>query len=427
MPWRIVVATNNPHKLRELQQIAAAVAPGELLFQAPADVLGAPWEGVEESGHTLEENAYLKATVLFERVWQPVVADDSGLEVEALGGKPGVDSAHFVGSDAENRRAVLELLRGVPAERRRARFRTVLCYRDALRTVCVEGIVEGWIALEERGEHGFGYDPIFVPDGEERTFAEMSPEEKNQCSHRFRAVVALLQYLRRLESDAELEEPQPPLVSAPWAQWLLRICFVAARGASIDAVEELTEHALRAGMPVAALVEALLQLSAFAGFPAAIEALRRAQAACRRLGVHWEEREPEGASLGELRARGEELFGRIYGEQAERVRERLRGAAPALEELVLRVAYGELLCRDGLALPERQWAALAALVAGQWWTQVHSHLRGLLRTGWTVEQCEEMLAVLQPLCTPEQWQRLQAEWERVRAGQVPTSGLAAAP
>jgi XTP/dITP diphosphohydrolase len=197
MPWRLVLATNNPHKVRELREIAELYAPGQLELLLPEE-LSQPWEGIEEVGATLEENAYLKATALFERLWVPVVADDTGLEIEALGGLPGVRSARFVGSDAENRRAVLELLQDVPPERRRARFRTVLCYRDHLRTLCVEGICEGWIALQERGEHGFGYDPIFIPEGSEQTFAEMAPQEKNRISHRARALRALIAELRRL-------------------------------------------------------------------------------------------------------------------------------------------------------------------------------------------------------------------------------------
>ncbi len=96
MPWRLVLATNNPHKVRELREIAELYAPGQLELLLPEE-LSQPWEGIEEVGATLEENAYLKATALFERLWVPVVADDTGLEIEALGGLPGVRSARFVG------------------------------------------------------------------------------------------------------------------------------------------------------------------------------------------------------------------------------------------------------------------------------------------------------------------------------------------
>lgn len=410
MGWRIVVATNNQHKLEELRRIASAIAPAELEFLAPEEVLGSPWEGVEEEGRTLEENAYLKATALFERLYRPVVADDSGLEVEILGGKPGVRSARFVGSEAKNRRAVLERLRRVPPERRRARFRCVLCYRDWLRTVCVEGIVEGTIALEERGQQGFGYDPIFIPEGQERTFGEMEPWEKDRLSHRFRATVALVEFLRRLEGEVAAEEPADERALPPWLPWLVRLCAAASQAEQAGQLEELLVGALRSGMPVRAVAEALLQLVPFAGFPAAIEALRCAQAVCQRLGLLWEAPEadptPEGSGL--------ELFGRLYGEQQDQVRERLRQASPLLEELVLEVAYGRILARSGLSLLERECAAVAALAVGGWRRQLRSHLRGLLRLGMPPERCAELLLELRPYCSPQLWEQLQADWQEVQ-------------
>ncbi|MDW7996395.1 MAG: RdgB/HAM1 family non-canonical purine NTP pyrophosphatase [Bacteroidota bacterium] len=416
MGWHLVVATNNRHKLVELQEIAQALAPDQLHFLPPETVLGTPWASVEESGTTLEENAYLKAVALFERVGQPVVADDSGLEVEALGGRPGVDSAHFAGSDAENRRALLDLLRDVPPERRRARFRTVLCYRDWLRTVCVEGIVTGWIALEERGEHGFGYDSLFIPDGEELTFAEMEPSQKNRISHRFRAVAALLKFLQRLEIEPE---PTPGtsvgLVRLPpWLPWLLRVCGAAVRSDHAEQLGLAVEGALRAGMPVRALAEGLLQLWPFAGFPAAIEALQCAHSVCRRLGLAWQPPERLVQDDFGRREHGESLFVSVYRGQAERVRERLRELSPVLEDAVLRGAYGETLSREGLTLLERELAAVAMLVVGGWWRQAQSHLRALLSQGITPEQGEELLLVLRPLCSARQWERLQEEWQQAK-------------
>ncbi len=412
MGWRIVVATNNWHKLQEFQQIAAEVAPGELEFVAPEAVLGVPWQGSEESGGTLEENAYLKATALFERIYQPVVADDTGFEVEALGGRPGVRSARFVGTEAENRRAVLELLRDVPPERRTARFRCVLCYRDQLRTVCVEGIVEGTVALEERGEGGFGYDPIFLPRGYERTFGEMEPWEKNRISHRHQAILALLQFLRRLEQEEGAEVPVVEQVQLPpWLPWLVRISAVAGQAEQGELLQELISQALRAGMPIRALAEGLLQVCLFAGFPAAIEALQLARTVCQRLGLVWETLEAE---TDDALARGQELFARVYGEQSERVRERLRQASPILEELVLRVAYGEVLARSELSPLERECAAVAVLASGGWWRQLRSHLRGMLRFGISPEQATEILEYLRPYCSPSSWERLQEEWQQAQ-------------
>ena len=414
MKWSLVVATANRHKLRELRQIAELIAPGQLEFVSPQE-LGIPWEGIEESGTTVEENAYLKATALFERVWRPVVADDTGLEVEALGGNPGVNSARFVGSEAENRRAVLELLRGVPPERRRARFRTVLCYRDWLRTVCVEGVVEGWIAPEERGANGFGYDPIFIPEGCTQTFAEMEPEQKNRLSHRFRALRALWQYLQRLE-EPEPEHAGTGLEIPSWLPWLMRICAAAARSGNAAELELLIARALREGMPVRALAEGLLQLSLFAGIPAAIEALSTAWAFCQRVGTPWEAPAEEASAADALEAYGGELFARIYGERATALRQRFRDIAPALETLIVRTAYGQILSRPGLGIVEREWAAIAALAVGGWWRQLAAHLRGALRLGVPIERCQELLEVLQPYCSADQWEELRRVWEYVRHG-----------
>lgn len=194
----IVLASANPAKAGELQAIFRAHFGDAIQLRTAAELLGTDWH-VEESGSTLEENAYLKATAAFEHTLLPTIADDTGLEVEALGGLPGVRTARFAGehADAEaNMRLLLEMLRSKP--NRRARFRTVLCYRDNLRTVFAEGICEGTIAEQPRGSGGFGYDPLFIPDGFDRTFAEMHPDEKHAISHRGRAIAALVQTLQEL-------------------------------------------------------------------------------------------------------------------------------------------------------------------------------------------------------------------------------------
>lgn len=183
---RLVAATANPHKLAE---IAAILGSSVELLPRPAD-LGE----IVEDGDTLEANARLKATAVGNHTGQPAVADDTGLEVAALGGAPGVRSARYAGEhadDADNRARLLGELEG--AADRSARFRTVavLVFPDGLE-VLAEGMVSGAIAAAARGDHGFGYDPVFIPDGGEgRTFAEMSADEKNAMSHRGRAFRSL--------------------------------------------------------------------------------------------------------------------------------------------------------------------------------------------------------------------------------------------
>jgi XTP/dITP diphosphohydrolase len=182
---RLVCASANPDKAREI----AAILVGHELLPRPASV-----PDVEETGDTLEDNARLKAVALVEATGEAAVADDTGLEVAALGGAPGVYSARYAGEDATYADNVAKLLGALDgAEDRRARFRTVALARfpDG-REVLAEGVVDGTISTTARGEGGFGYDPLFVPDeGDGRTFAEMTAAEKHAVSHRGRAFRAL--------------------------------------------------------------------------------------------------------------------------------------------------------------------------------------------------------------------------------------------
>jgi XTP/dITP diphosphohydrolase len=184
-----VLATANPDKAREIGEILGS---GVALVPRPAEVAD-----VDETGDTLEANARLKAATLVEATGMPAIADDTGLEVAALDGAPGVRSARYAGEAAVAEHNVTKLLAelaGHPeAAERRARFRTVALARwpDG-REVVAEGVVEGWIATERRGGAGFGYDPVFVPDELGGcTFAEVPAEAKHAVSHRGRAFRAL--------------------------------------------------------------------------------------------------------------------------------------------------------------------------------------------------------------------------------------------
>jgi XTP/dITP diphosphohydrolase len=183
---RIVLATNNKDKIREIKDILSGLA---LEILTLGDFPGAP--KTEETGRTLEENAILKAEAIYRFTGLPSVADDSGLEVEALHGAPGVLSSRFAGqhcSYADNNRKLLRLMADVPEEKRRAKFVCVVALaKDARHTVTVRGEVDGIITLDERGENGFGYDPVFYVPQLSRTFAQLAFEEKNRISHRARA------------------------------------------------------------------------------------------------------------------------------------------------------------------------------------------------------------------------------------------------
>ena len=197
---RFVVATFNRHKAAELNALLAL--PGVTLVPL------ADWPGVtppDETGDTLLANARIKALAAVAATGLPAIADDTGLEVDALGGAPGVHAARYAGpgaSYADNVAKLLRELAGVPAPRRRARFRTVcVAAWPGGREVQAEGALEGVIREAPRGTNGFGYDPVFVPAGETRTFAELTEAEKNAISHRARAVKALAEKLVLVESD----------------------------------------------------------------------------------------------------------------------------------------------------------------------------------------------------------------------------------
>jgi XTP/dITP diphosphohydrolase len=190
-PLRLVLATANPHKAGEIRSILAAAGVEVELVDRPADV-----PDVVEDADTLEGNARLKAVALAEATGLPALADDTGLEIDALGGDPGVRSARYAGEDGDAARNVAKVL-GLMAEARRAsrtaRFRTVAMVRwpDG-REVSALGTVEGTIAEAPEGDGGFGYDPIFRPaGGGGRTMAQLAPAEKDALSHRGRALRAL--------------------------------------------------------------------------------------------------------------------------------------------------------------------------------------------------------------------------------------------
>ena len=187
---KILFATNNAHKLAEVQ----AVLGDSYTLVTPRDC--GVTEEIPETQPTLEGNAPQKARYLYERTGLDCFADDTGLEVEALGGAPGVHSARYAtdGHDfAANNRLLLRNLAG--EENRRARFRTVVALILGGREYLFEGVVEGQIIDRETGHEGFGYDPLFRPDGYDRTFAQMTTEEKNAVSHRARAVRKLAAFL----------------------------------------------------------------------------------------------------------------------------------------------------------------------------------------------------------------------------------------
>jgi XTP/dITP diphosphohydrolase len=198
-PERLAIASANRHKLREILEICADW-PVEWIT---VETHPGPWPEVDEPHEDYLANALEKGRAVAAALGVPALADDSGIEVDALGGAPGPRSARYAGagaSDAENRRRLLSALKGIPGSGRTARFRCVaaLVWPDG-REVHAEGVCEGVLLRAERGSGGFGYDPLFVPEGWERTMAELAPAEKHRISHRGRALRALRELLAQAD------------------------------------------------------------------------------------------------------------------------------------------------------------------------------------------------------------------------------------
>ena len=191
---KLVFATNNQHKLDEVRQITA---PYGIEIVSLADIHCE--EEIPETAETLEGNAWQKAHFVRENYGMDCFADDTGLEVEVLDNAPGVYSARYAGPGHDSEANMQKLLGELAGkENRKARFRTVIALTLGGEEHTFEGIVTGRITTEKRGEKGFGYDPIFIPDGYDKTFAELGDETKNQISHRARAVSKLGEFLAHI-------------------------------------------------------------------------------------------------------------------------------------------------------------------------------------------------------------------------------------
>lgn len=190
----IVLASRNKHKIKELRE---TLSPLGIELKSTYDFPNL--EEVEEDADTLEGNALKKARYVHEQTGFPALSDDTGLEVDALNGRPGVFSARYAGenaSDQENVDKLLDELAGLPMERRGAQFRTVAALVTDEGFHTFEGVCRGTIRTKERGNGGFGYDPVFIPAGYKKTFAELDPEIKNEISHRGKAIMKFFEWLK---------------------------------------------------------------------------------------------------------------------------------------------------------------------------------------------------------------------------------------
>ena len=188
---KLVFATNNKHKLQEVRDIVGNRV--EVLSLSDIDC----YDDIPETADTLQGNALIKAKHIYDKYGMNCFADDTGLEVEALGGEPGVYSARYAGEECNSEANMLKLLQNLTGKNNRnAQFRTVIALIINGEEKLFNGIVKGSISNEKNGDSGFGYDPIFIPEGYNESFAQMSGEMKNSISHRFRATKQLSDYLK---------------------------------------------------------------------------------------------------------------------------------------------------------------------------------------------------------------------------------------
>lgn len=196
---KLVLATQNKDKVKEIKNLLS-----DLKIQILTLDNFKPSSKLKETGQTLEENAQEKAEQVFKLTKFPVLADDSGLEVEYLKGKPGVRSSRFAGEKAtylDNNLKLLKLLKDVPLQQRKAKFRTVMALKLNKKEVkLLDGKISGYIATERKGKSGFGYDPVFYIPKLKKTFAQLSLKQKNQISHRAQALQKVKKYLQSLAS-----------------------------------------------------------------------------------------------------------------------------------------------------------------------------------------------------------------------------------
>jgi XTP/dITP diphosphohydrolase len=207
---KLLLATRNRHKVTEMQRMLDGNGWQVVMLSDFEDM-----PDVEEDGTTFEENARKKARSAAQRTKLWTLAEDAGLEVDALKGEPGVHSARYCGegaSDADRMRKVLDRIIAVPDERRTARFRCVMCLVDpAGNETYFEGQCDGRIAHHARGSSGFGYDPIFMPDGHGRTFGELGQSVKSRISHRAKAMHQVVAFLQsRMRPDGHTSHPRKP-------------------------------------------------------------------------------------------------------------------------------------------------------------------------------------------------------------------------
>ena len=340
----IVLASNNAHKVQEIQSIFTEYNL-DIYIISQKEFLGDHNIDIEETGSTLQENAMIKADAIYSLTGLPVLADDTGLEVSSLDFAPGVYSARYAGehgNDSANRNKLLIAL--AQKTDRTARFRTVLHYKDSYHSFSIDGICQGNIIDQERGNNGFGYDSLFIPIEQSLTFAEMSDISKNEISHRALAAKSMALHLSTIHNSNHI--PQ-----------VIIYCILISVLASMN--------------------RALLQVYLFAGFPATLEAL----SVLHEVYGSQSNKKLEEYNVELFTQRGKATCKQIYTHVYDTMMNKLHMISPEISEWMIIEGYGKTLSRPGLSLQQRELCIIAILAAGNWKNQLYSHMRGALLLG----------------------------------------------
>ena len=392
MTQPIVVASGNLHKIQELQQLFRSSGLIEIELIPMTSVVGSI--DIDETGSTFEENAFIKAMEIHRRTGYPVLADDSGICVDALEGAPGVRSARYAGlgaTDAQNREALRSSLRERGLQESSGRFVCVLWFIDMWHSFGVEGIVEGTVYADERGTEGFGYDPMFVPTGAVQSYGQMTQEEKADTSHRARATAAMINRLRQLIQ-------QKPSQSNVVDFDDLDLCRAAIAIVQNDTttLQRLASSVVTSSQAVQ-LTEVILQSYLFAGFPAALDAFTCVAEQWKQMGLPIAD-VTEDYDVEHFERRGQILCKEIYGHVYERMIERFNSISPSLRSWMVIEGYGKTLSRPGLTSRQRELCIVSMLGVLQRPAQLYSHVRGACRVGGTTDDIQNVADLIAETC-----------------------------
>ncbi|MCO6467174.1 MAG: RdgB/HAM1 family non-canonical purine NTP pyrophosphatase [Bradyrhizobiaceae bacterium] len=384
----IVLATGNTHKVQELTLLFNMNGWNQITL-VPITSLVPDFAPVED-GENFETNAYIKAQAAYAATGLPALADDSGLEIDALDGAPGVYSARFSGdnaTDASNRAEVRRRLEEKGLSSSVAAFRCVLCLVTDNQVLFGEGACTGTISIAEKGDHGFGYDSMFTPDQGHLTFAELTSEQKARHSHRAMAVADLV---RRSSNSTNVDTISNTRSEADTSDLLVEACVLSTLARWSD-LQQLLQDNIRSENNCAELYEVLLQTYLFAGYPVALEALSVLHTVATAKYPHLQRR-AETFDEVVFRERGLGFYRSVYGSVADKMQAALTKVTPDLADWMIVEGYGKTLSRPGVSPIKRELCVVAVLATQGHMRQLTSHIRGAALLGATRPQIERALA-----------------------------------